>query len=43
VLFRLNSIGDGESSVCDFFLQNLDDLLNVEEEIVLTKTSFFGM
>ena len=43
LMFRLNSISDGESSVCDFFLQNMDDLLNVEEEIVLTRTSFFGM
>ena len=43
LLDRLNSISDGESSVCDFFLQNLDDLLNVEEEIVLTRTSFFGL
>ena len=40
--YRLNSLSDAESSLCDFFLQNLEDILNVEEEIVLTRTSFFG-
>ncbi|XP_046844230.1 anaphase-promoting complex subunit 5-like [Xenia sp. Carnegie-2017] len=40
---RLNGISEGESSLCDFFLQNLEYLLNVEEEIVLTRTSFFGL
>lgn len=39
---RLNGVSNGESSLCDFFFQNLEDLLNVEEEIVLTRTSFFG-